>query len=291
MYFIKPCFDSKVVPKCLISQQEQDKIVPIGFVNLVLKNGCKYLNLSWTELEGNLSLKKMPQLKYLDLTMCKAEKEVFEDLLSFCYSLQKLSIAYLDISSSMVNSICYQNGKVLKILDLCLCKGLNQTSIQIIVRNCFELREINLGSTNLTEDTIEDLTKNLTQKIEKISLGWERSVKDEHIKTLVQRCWNLSVLNLQCTSITNNSITNIIENLKFTLVELDVTCLNVGYSKLIELKSMPKLRVLNCYRKDVENLKNFLHHLTINEKTITVAGNLSPESGIWEIKAKQIRLF
>ena len=67
----------------MISQQEQNKIVPIGFFKLVLNNGCKYLNLSWTELEGNLSLKKMPQLKYLDLTMCKAEKEVFEDLLSF----------------------------------------------------------------------------------------------------------------------------------------------------------------------------------------------------------------
>ena len=265
-YLIKPCFELKVVPKCMISQEEQNKIVPIRFVKLVLNNGCKYLNLSWTELEGNLVLNKMPQLKYLDLTMCKGDKELFEDLLSFCYSLQKLSIAYLDISSSMVNSICYQNGKVLKVLDLCLCKGLNHTSIQTIVRNCVELREINLGSTNLTEDTIDDLTKNLTTKVEKLSLGWERSVKDEHIKTLVQRCWNLSVLNLQCTSITNNSITNIIENLKSTLVELDVTCLNVGYAKLIELKSMPKLKVLNCYRYKIFGF--FLLSFPQNERKI-----------------------
>ena len=74
-------------------------------------------------------------------------------------------------------------------------------------------------------------------------------------------------------------------------MELDVTCMNVGYAKLIQMKSMLKLKVLNCYRKDVDNLKNYLPHLAINEKTITVAGNLSPESGIWEIKSKQIRLF
>ena len=64
--------------------------------------------------------------------MTFTEGDTFEDLLSFCHSLQKLSIAYLDISSNMVNSICYQNGKVLKILDLCLCKGLNQASIQVV---------------------------------------------------------------------------------------------------------------------------------------------------------------
>lgn len=256
-----------------------------------LNNGCKYLNLSWTELEGKLNLRNVPELLYLDLTMCKADEEELEDLLAVTYSLKKLSIAYLDISTNMLNSICYQNGQSLKVLDMCLTKGLNLSSIKTIVRSCDELTEVNLGSTNLPEDAIDYLTKNITTTIEKLSLGWERSLKDEHVQNLVERCHKLSVLNLQCTSVTNNSVTNIIENLRNNLEELDVTCLNVGYIKLLELKSMPLLKVLNCYRKDVENLKIQLPHLTINERTITVAGNLSPENGIWEIKAKQIKLY
>jgi len=64
---------------------------------------------------------------------------------------------------------------------------LSKESIGLIANNCNELREINLGSTNLSEDAIEILVNNLTTKIEKLSLGWERSLKDEHVMVLVSR--------------------------------------------------------------------------------------------------------
>jgi hypothetical protein len=197
--------------------------VSVGFLNFVLNNGCKNICLAEAKmfvlqkqkLKGPLSLNKVIALKYLDLSWSKINKNILETLLESCFSLQELSMGNLTLSSQMISSICHQNGQSLRLLDLRLCWGLNLNSIQLISEKCTQLNEINLDKTNLSEDAIKILLNNLTAKIEKISLWGVFSVRDEHITTLVQRCNKLLVLNLQGTSITNTSITNIIENLRF----------------------------------------------------------------------------
>lgn len=194
--------------------------VSAGFLNLVLNNGCKNLCLAESKifvlqkqkLKGILSLKKMIALRQLDLSWSKINSNVLETLLESCFSLQELSMGNLTLSSEMINSICYQNGQSLKSLDLRLCWGLNLNSIQLISEKCTKLKEVNLDKTNLSEDSINILVGNLTPKVEKLSLWGVFSVQDEHITTLVQRCNRLLVLNLQGTSITNTSITNIIHH-------------------------------------------------------------------------------
>ena len=194
--------------------------VSAGFLNLVLNNGCKNLCLAEAKifflqkqkLKGILSLKKMIALKYLDLSWSKINNNVLETLLESCFSLQELSMGNLTLSSEMISKICYQNGQSLRLLDLQLCWGLNLNSIQLIFEKCTELNEVNLDKTNLSEDSINILVNNLTPKVEKLSLWGVFSVRDEHITTLVQRCNRLLVLNLQGTSITNTSITNIIDH-------------------------------------------------------------------------------
>ena len=41
--------------------------------------------------------------------------------------------------------------------------------------------------------------------------------------------------------------------------------------------------------EDIDNLEIHLPHVTINEISIHIAGNFSPENKIWEIEAKQIK--
>ena len=154
----------------------------------------------------------MIALKYLDLSWSKINNNVLETLFESCFSLQELSMGNLTLSSEMISSICYQNGQSLRLLDLQLCWGLNLNSIKLIFEKCTELNEVNLNKTNLSEDSINILVNNLTPKVEKLSLWGVFSVQDEHITTLVQRCNRLVVLNLQGTSITNTSITNIIDH-------------------------------------------------------------------------------
>ena len=56
--------------------------------------------------------------------------------------------------------------------------------------------------------------------------------------------------------ITNNSLTSIIEHLKPTLTKLSVNHTNVNYSKLLEVKSMERLKVLNCLHLHCEEIES-----------------------------------
>ena len=245
--------------------------LPIDFLKMVLENGCKYLHLESTVLcspmelgnvtKDKMCLKKVSKLRCLDLKCCMASRDCFEEILISCYSLQKLSITsgffHVLFSQKMIESICYQNSRTLKTLNLRGCEGLNLDSIQKITNNCKNLTNVDFSGTCLSEESIKFLVSNLTSTVEKLNLDNLYDVKDDHVKTLVKRCDKLSLLILRQTPIT--TLTPIVENLEKTLEKLDVSCCySLTYAMLINLKSMSKLKVLNCsycYSIDQELLK------------------------------------
>ena len=289
--------------------------IPIGFLQMVLNNGCKYLNLAHASIHGCLKLKSLSKLTYLDLTNNRHVVRQYdngesfrkilliqnnsEELLGSCQSLQKLSMNYLRFSSieqhDNMKSIFQENGKSLEVLNI--TKGWDLEALKLAVDSCIELKELNLAKKDLSEDAINFLVNNLTPKIEKISLSCigltSFSVKDEQIKALVERCNGITSLDLEAgrsSAITDDSITSIIKNLQHSLEELDVSfCENISYTKLLELKFMPKLKVLNCRRRwnrEVErNLKVQMPHLIANyPRPLEIAENNSFLTGLWDIK-------
>ena len=279
--------------------------VPTDLVKMVIENGCKYLSLYNMKLgpifmgsEGDLRLDKSSSLIYLDLKYCEANVKTFEEILASCHSLQKLSMASKGqlksycLTSNMIRSIWYQNGHTLQTLNLRFCSGLDLESIQKITKNCVELKNIDFALTELSKDSINFLVTNLNLKVEKIDLGCLRNFTDEHLKALVTRCNKLSVLNLLNTSITNDSLTHIIENLQQTLEKLDVyLCDDVTYAKLTMLKSMPKLKDLNYMGSagEIQDLKNVMPFVRIGEIITADERELSPADGIWDVEASSKR--
>ena len=293
--------------------------VPTNFVKMAIENGCQYLSLVYMKLgtpgepismtsEGDLSLDQASCLKYLDLTFCEAHSLIFEEILASCHSLQKLSLAStLDIqliTSKMIDSICYQNGRTLQTLNLSACKGLDLESIQKITKNCAGLKNVELFNAELSKDSINFLVNNLTPQVEKLSIGSLRNLKDEHVKTLVARCNKLSVLNLKNTTITNDSLTYIIRSLQHTLEKLNINlCEGITYAKVTELRSMPKLRVLNFGRRwdiggrvelsdgEKENLKKLMPLVRFGAPICADERKLLPADGIWDVEGKQFEYF
>ena len=116
------------------------KKVPSTFIQNVLDNGCRYLSLANSRVNGTLDLtKQIYPVKYLDLSNCDASNDtVLEELVGSCYSLQKLSLSKLTLGlhSNMVQNIV-QNGFTLKVrpikwlsterkkLELCKLRNLN----------------------------------------------------------------------------------------------------------------------------------------------------------------------
>ena len=283
--------------------------VPTEFVKMVIENGCQYLSLHFMKVGtpgipismkyvGNLCLDKTSSLKYLDLKYCDAHFLFIEEILASCHSLQKLSMDSIRegkwITPKMINSTCYQNGHTLQTLSLRACKGLELESIQKITKNCVELKNIVFPSTKLSIASINFLVTNLTPKVEKINLGYLWNLKDEHIKVLLTRCNKLSVLKLPYTSITNDSLMHIIENLQHTLEKLDVyMCDGITYDKLTELKSMPKLQVLNFRGSDHEkgDLLTLMPFVKFDEIITADERKLLSVDGIWDVEVKQLQYF
>ena len=195
------------------------------------------------------------------------------------------------ITDRLVNSIC-ENGSTLQVLDLAYCE-LTFQHIKLIFEKCVELRELNLDGVDIGHGNhvASFLAKNITTKIEKLNISWWK-FSDENVKTLVTRCTKISALDLQATNVTNNSLKYIIDKLGPTLEELHLTTHN--YDNLMELKVMPRFKVLNtCFGLTYDEHMSLyfpmeIQSMTINEKIVNVAANILPENGIWEIKIKGI---
>ena len=120
------------------------KLVSTEFLKFILNKGCKYLSLHNAICKGILTLDKTSQLRYLDLTkQCMVHVQVFEELLNSTHSLQKLSfMSFLYLTSNLTNSISYQNGKSLQVLNLAWIE-LSLESLKTIINSCEELKEVN----------------------------------------------------------------------------------------------------------------------------------------------------
>ena len=90
----------------------------------------------------------------------------------------------------------------------------------------------------------------------------------------------------------------ILHHLKQTLEELNVNDNKINSENLIQLKSLPRLKVLNCLYlhnfDEIETLRKHLPHLIINRKTVSAAAPNSmfePKVGLWDIKVNQHDIF
>ena len=121
------------------------------------------------------------------------------------------------------------------------------------------------------------LVNNLTDKVRQLKLNIQPNLNDEHVKTLVSRCKRITALDLSVCNITDVSIDHIINYLSPTLEKLNVNgCHKIYDTKIMKLKSMPKLKVLHFAQEslivDMQMLKTELSHLSINEEKLKIAG-------------------
>ena len=113
---------------------------------------------------------------------------------------------------------------------------------------------------------VDYLVNNVSPNIEKFSVR-ECDFNNEHVKILVTRCSKIKELRFACMEMTNDSVTHIIDHLKPTLEKLELTCYNIHYKKMFELKLLPKLKSLIslCHKREVVNqLRDELPDLSVN---------------------------
>ena len=231
----------------------RNSLVPSGLLQFVVEHGCEYLNIS-DQLVGHLTLNQDSKLKFLnlDLNSCYNDviiyrSKIFAPLMISCHSLEELHLTNFDLNSDLIKSICTQNSKTLKVLEVNWGKSRSQSYLQLsviqpIIDECVELEELTFYQTRLSEGLIDYLVKNITPKLSKLKFGFGCFVQDKQIEVLVGRCTNLTELNLVFTGITTDSLKHIIEKLQTTLEELSLPggkflVRPENFTKLLELKA------------------------------------------------------
>ena len=125
-------------------------------------------------------------------------------------------------------------------------------------------------------------------------------LSDEHVKVLVNRCNKLIELDLfGCFLVSKTSVANIIEQLP-ELVKIDLSLTKTSTNGLIELKSMPQLKILNCQHLrseiEIQNLKAQLPNIAINSNcgefnTALPTNSIQTRDGFWDIEVKQVEML
>ena len=173
------------------------RIVPAGLLQLILENGCKRINTS-SQIVGTLTLNQESQLEFLNCW--NTEPRVLTVLLASCHSLEQLHLRNIILNHEMILSICYQNGRTLKVLKLAHCKStltMDDVWIRLIIDNCVGLSVLDLIDTKLSEESIEYIANNLTPTISKLWLTSGIKSRDkcmQMINILENRCNNLNEL-------------------------------------------------------------------------------------------------
>ena len=284
--------------------------VPYGFIEKAVQNGCEYLNLRHSCVYIGEKSGVPWKLKYLDISQSDDRKwtlAVPEGVLENCHVLQKLSVDNLMLDSVDIDQIC-QNGETLQILSLegCQIDSCQRTElIEKLFKKCPHLTELNINkgaegapiNKIFFDETACALVDNLTPNILKLNLGSHHCVEDKHVNSLVRRCNKLTELDLSGTSITNDSIESIVEHLT-SLEKLDVGYTYIDVPTLLQLKSIPTLKVLRFFHwknitKEMKNLKLQLPNISINKEYLHIAcpknkmNRFVDQDWFWEIRAKQ----
>ena len=268
----------------------EKKIVKSEFLELILSKGCKTLSISNSTILGHLSSNIKSQLSVVNFSkpLCKCNEVdgcdcdentgILEELLSSCCLLQHLVLEDIFLTSKMAVSIC-KNGKTLQTLNLNFSDLDSDSNIywQKIIQRCPGLKEVNLAYTNygegITDEDLIFLAKNIAPDVEKLTLSCterDRAFNDYHVETLLTRCNKIKALGLEL-NLTDVSLINIGQCLNGTLEELSLgPCDEISLWGFLELKSMPRLKILNVfyYRckdegEEIQNLRKHLPHLII----------------------------
>ena len=211
-----------------ITASLEKKIVKTELLEIILERGCRVMKISNSTILGSLSSNVKSQLRVLDLSQ----------------------------STSTWPGTPYRaySGQNIGVLE------------QLLLSCCF-LQRLAIDGLQLTPRMRDGICKNC-KTLEILNLSG-LDIKDDHVKILLSRCNKIKALSLKAVWISDISLTYITHYLYHTLEELSLAAnMYISSTAFLELKLMPRLKILNLYAKiegfkKIQNLRQNLPHLAI----------------------------
>ena len=250
------------------------KRVKAEFIKSILDRNCEALDIRDTVIDGCVQLNRPSKLAYLSIKgfiYGDSTKDFIKEILNSCNSLEVLELVHTPNPSLniVLQDLCKRNGETLMVLNLAECRWISKKSAQEISNYCTQLEKITLFNIDMSQDAMDCFVSGLSPNVKEVLLSLNTTMTDEQVEKLVSRCNRITDLNIDSIpKLTDASITSVINHLKHSLETLSiVVCKGISFEKVLELKSMPKLQILNYGLKSWHTmvLRKKLPHLKVNE--------------------------
>lgn len=190
--------------------------------------------------QGNL------RIQYMDLSSCTANPRVLQDILSRCTQLRNLSLEGLELSDSIIQSLA--RNPDLEKLNLCGCSGFSPEALEEMLPSCSRLEDVNISWCDFSVRHVKAVVANVTSGVTRLNIsGYRQNLAMEDVKTLVERCHKLQVLDLSDSVLLTSDCFPTLRQLEH-LVNLGLSrCYHINPAALADLETFSSLSVLQVY--------------------------------------------
>ncbi|XP_026522193.1 S-phase kinase-associated protein 2 [Notechis scutatus] len=206
-------------------------------------------------------------VQHLDLSNCSIKVIDLEDIIGRCQSLQNLSLEGLILSSDIVRSIA-QNPNLAR-LNLSGCSGFSADTVEVLLKSCLRLEELNLGWCDFTAEHLKNVVSHIPSKLLQLNLsGYRQNLLIPDVKTLLERCSGLIHLDLSDSVMLKPECFAYFHQLTH-LEHLSLSrCYQIPPAALLELGEIATLKTLQVFgivtANSLQLLKATLPHIKIN---------------------------
>ncbi|MEM1282078.1 MAG: hypothetical protein AAGG81_00850 [Chlamydiota bacterium] len=185
--------------KCVTDDDVMRICVNLLFLESLTLNGCTGIHNKALEHIGEYATK----LQELNIQNCAnvTEEGVIELLKVIGDRLLKFDVGGLKMTT-VVASILADYCKNIESLSFGGCSHITDVSVKIILSECKEIRYFNLKETSVTDESVIALAERGHQLVRASFNGCEK-VTGESIRTLLESCRNLEVLDIRGTAVTD----------------------------------------------------------------------------------------
>ncbi|XP_059611918.1 S-phase kinase-associated protein 2 [Phlebotomus argentipes] len=186
------------------------------------------------------------KLQYLDLSMASVTVASLHQLLKTCRQLRKLSLEHLQLSDRVCEEIAQNTN--LEVLNLALCSGVRSRGLRSLLTRLNRLQSLNISWTNLETESVAILVETMSLTILRLNIaGCRKTLTDEHLSTLVDRCPNIRELDVSDCNLLTVEVVRILNGLR-ELEYLSLSrCYNISVYALMDFQFMPSLNYLDIF--------------------------------------------
>ncbi|XP_063151816.1 S-phase kinase-associated protein 2 [Candoia aspera] len=230
-------------------------------------------------------------VQHLDLSNCTIKVADLESILSRCQSLQNLSLEGLVLSADIVRSIA-QNPNLVR-LNLSGCSGFSADILEVMLKSCPRLEELNLGWCDFTAEHLKIVVSHVPPKLLQLNLsGYRQNLLMPDVKTLLERCPGLIHLDLSDSVMLKPECFVYFHQLT-RLEHLGLSrCYQIPPAALLELGEIATLKTLQVFgivtASSLQLLKATLPHIKINTSYFTPIARptIGCKKMIWGIQCR-----